>query len=67
LVGSVYYLMKENLNRFILTPFDWERTVSISDCGIGPKVKRLSKEEKALFIKAGREGLRRYLDDPNYQ
>ena len=67
LVGSVYYLMKENLNRFILTPFDWERTVSISDCGIGPKVKRLSKEEKALFIKAGREGLRRYLDNPNYQ
>ncbi len=67
LIGSVYYLMKENLNRFILTPFDWERTVSISDCGIGPKVKRLSKEEKSLFIKAGREGLRRYLDDPNYQ
>jgi len=67
LIGSVYYLMKENLNRFILTPFDWERTVSISDCGIGPKVKRLSKDEKALFIKAGREGLRRYLDDPNYQ
>lgn len=67
LVGSVYYIMKENLNRFILTPYDWKRTVSISDCNIGPKVKRLSPEEKALFIKAGREGLRRYLDEPGYQ
>lgn len=67
LVGSVYYIMKENLNRFILTPYDWKRTVSISDCNIGPKVKRLSPEEKALFIKAGREGLRRYLDEPGFQ
>jgi NTE family protein len=67
LVGSVYYIMKENLNRFILTPYDWKRTVSISDCNMGPKVKRLSPEEKALFIKAGREGLRRYLDEPGFQ
>jgi NTE family protein len=67
LVGSVYYIMKENLNRFILKPYDWKRTVSISDCNIGPKVKRLSPEEKALFIKAGREGLRRYLDEPGFQ
>jgi len=67
LVGSVYYIMKENLNRFILTPYDWKRTVSISDCGIGPKVKKLSKVQKQQFIDAGRTGLKRYLFEVGYQ
>jgi NTE family protein len=67
LVGSVYYIMKENLNRFILTEYDWKRTVSISDCGIGPKVKKLSKDQKQQFIEAGRKGLKRYLFEVGYQ
>jgi NTE family protein len=67
LVGAVYYIMKENLNRFILSEYDWKRTVSISDCGIGPKVKKLSKEQKQQFIDAGRTGLKRYLFEPGYQ
>jgi NTE family protein len=60
LVGSTYYIMKENLNRFMLTELDWERTVSISDAGIGPKVKKLSTEQKELFLYEGKRGVTRY-------
>lgn len=63
LVGSVYYIMKENLNRFMLTELDWERTISISDAGIGPKVKKLSKEQKELFLNEGKRGVRRYFEE----
>jgi len=57
LVGSVYYIMKENLNRQMLDSLDWARTISISDAGIGPKVKRLSSEQKELFLNEGRKGV----------
>jgi NTE family protein len=57
LVGSVYYIMKENLNRQMLDSLDWVRTISISDAGIGPKVKRLSSEQKELFLNEGRKGV----------
>lgn len=63
LVGSVYYIMKENLNRFMLTELDWERTISISDAGIGPKVKKLSPEQKELFLSEGKRGVRRYFEE----
>jgi hypothetical protein len=59
--------MKENLNRFMLTEYDWHRTVSISDCNIGPKVKKLSVAQKRLFIEAGRQGFKNYMDVPGFQ
>jgi 2-(1,2-epoxy-1,2-dihydrophenyl)acetyl-CoA isomerase len=58
-----YRYMKENLNRFMLTELDWERTISISDAGIGPKVKKLSQEQKELFLSEGKRGVRRYFDE----
>jgi NTE family protein len=67
LVGSVYYIMKENLNRFILKDFDWKRTVSISDCNIGPKVKKLTPAQKQSFIDAGRQGYKRYMYEAGFQ
>jgi NTE family protein len=54
--------MKENINRFMLTELDWERTISISDAGIGPKVKKLSKEQKELFLNEGKRGVKRYFE-----
>jgi NTE family protein len=56
-VGAFYYIIKETMNRQSLTPEDWNRTVSISDCNIGPKVKKLSDEEKQKLIAAGRKGV----------
>ncbi len=61
-VGAFYYIMKETMNRQSLREVDWQRTVSISDCGMSPKVKKLSVREKAMLIEAGRAGVRRYLD-----
>jgi NTE family protein len=58
---AFYYLIKESMNRFTLTEEDWDRTISISDCEIGPKVKKLSQEEKDILIKAGRDAVVEYL------
>jgi NTE family protein len=62
LMKSLYYITKENLNRAYLTPADWQRTISISDSRIGPKVKRLSEAEKQLLITAGRNGVKNYYE-----
>ncbi len=57
---AMYVLIIENLNRNQLEDFDWQRTISISDAGIGPKVKSLSKEQKADLIASGRQGVLDY-------
>lgn len=51
---ALYIMVIENLNRNTLKDFDWERTVSISDADIGPKVKSLSEEQKKNLIENGR-------------
>ncbi len=60
-VKAFYYLTKENLNRSQLTEADWQRTISISDSNIGPKVKKLSTAQKRSLIEAGRLGVKNYL------
>lgn len=60
-MGAFYYIIKETLNRQALTEEDWRRTVSISDCGMSPKVKRLSKKEKQMMIDAGRRAVKDYV------
>jgi NTE family protein len=61
-IGAFYYFMKETMNRQALREVDWQRTVSISDCNMNPKVKKLSDAEKSMLIEAGRTGVRNYLD-----
>jgi NTE family protein len=61
-MGAFYYIIKETLNRQTLTEEDWRRTVSISDCGMSPKVKRLSKKEKQMMIDAGRKAVKDYVN-----
>lgn len=52
-IGAFYNLVIEELNRNDLTQADWERTISISTCGVGPKVKKLSPLEISTLIEAG--------------
>jgi NTE family protein len=52
-VSSLYTFALENLNRSELSTMDWGRTVSISSGNIGPRVRRLSREEKNLLIRNG--------------
>ena len=50
---AFYVLTLENLNRNQLVEEDWQRTISVSSVGIGPKVKKLSTQEKQSLIKSG--------------
>lgn len=64
-IGAFYYIIKETMNRQSLREDDWSRTVSLSDCNMSPKVKKLSVQEKELLINSGREGVRNYFDRVN--
>lgn len=63
-IKALYYITKESLNRQPLTEMDWQRTVSISDADIGPKVKKLSEKQKEKLISAGRAGVKTYFNRP---
>ncbi|MGB0840317.1 MAG: hypothetical protein ACPGXL_09265, partial [Chitinophagales bacterium] len=56
-IVAFYNIILENLNRQLLTSFDWQRSISVSTAGIGPKVKALSDAEKNLLIESGKSGV----------
>jgi len=60
---AFYTVIKESMNRNMLIEEDWERTASISDCNIGPKVRKLKEEEKKVLIEAGRKAVKEKLDE----
>ena len=60
-VYAFYVLVLENLNRIPLLPADWERTISVSSVGIGPRIKRLSEEQKQALIQSGEQAARGFL------
>lgn len=51
--GAFYNIVIENLNRQTLTKEDWERTISISDGNVAPRVRRLSKEKVDVLVNNG--------------
>jgi len=59
---AFYTLVIENLNRQQLSKRDWQRTVSISDGNISPKLRRLSKEEINVLIENGKTAVKNYLN-----
>jgi NTE family protein len=50
---AFYNIVIENLNRQTLTKEDWQRTVSISDGNVAPRVRRLSRKELAVLMDNG--------------
>lgn len=62
-VGAFYNIIIENLNRCDLTEEDWKRTISISTCGIGPRVKKLKDSEINALIQSGYDSVKKYLAD----
>jgi NTE family protein len=53
--GRAFYTMvMENLNRQALSKEDWKRTISISDAGVRPGIRRLSKKEISALMDSGR-------------
>ncbi|HEV8506586.1 MAG TPA: hypothetical protein VGQ53_14345 [Chitinophagaceae bacterium] len=59
---AFYTIVIENLNRQQLSKKDWQRTVSISDRNISPKLRRLSKEEINILIENGKTAVKNYLN-----
>ncbi len=57
-LGAFYTIIMENLNRQRLTNEDWQRTVSISDGDVQPRIRKLSKEEVTMLIENGRKAVR---------
>lgn len=57
---AFYVLSLENLNRTQLTDEDWARTLSVSSAGIGPKIKKLSNDQKQSLIRSGEEHTSRF-------
>ena len=55
---AFYSIVIENLNRQNLTNIDWQRTISISDGNVEPRVRKLLKEEIDILIGNGRKAAR---------
>lgn len=64
--NAFYNYVIENLNRGLLTEEDWKRTVSISSGSIGPKIKKLSYDEKNLLINNGYEAMTHFVNAHSY-
>lgn len=57
---AFYTITIENLNRQNFNEKDWERTVSISDGNISPRIKKLPAKAIDLLIKNGGEATEQY-------
>jgi NTE family protein len=63
--GAFYNIVIESLNRQALTTEDWQRTVSISDGNVAPRVRKLSKEEVNALVHNGEQALKQYFSGKN--
>ena len=59
-MAAFYNIIVENLNRQQLTKEDWQRTVSISDGKVGPRIRRLPENEINILIENGKQSVRAY-------
>jgi NTE family protein len=55
---AFYSIVIENLNRQLLTDVDWQRTISISDGNVQPRVRKILKPEIDTLINNGRKAVR---------
>ena len=59
---AFYNMIIENLNRQPLTSDDWQRTVSISDGKITPRIRKLSTTEIDVLIRNGKEAVKNFFN-----
>jgi NTE family protein len=57
---AFYNMIIENLNRQQLTKEDWQRTISISDGHVGPRIRKLSAKEINILVDNGRQAMKTY-------
>jgi len=61
-MSAFYNIVIENLNRQQLTGEDWQRTVSVSDGKVRPRIRKLSSGEIDILINNGRAAVKSYMD-----
>jgi NTE family protein len=61
-MAAFYTMVMENLNRQPLTPADWQRTISIDDGNVSPRIRKLSQKEISILIDNGRNAMKSYLN-----
>lgn len=59
-LGAFYNIVLENINRQSLNEKDWERTVSINDGNISPRIKKLPVKNVQQLIENGNEATTKY-------
>lgn len=60
-LAAFYTIILENLNRQTLTSEDWQRTISIADGGITPRIRRLSARQVQTLTGNGRSATAAFL------
>ncbi len=60
-LSAFYNYALENLNRTSLTKEDWARTISVSSGEIGPKIRKLSVQEKNTLINNGYNAMKEFI------
>lgn len=61
-MGALYNLTIETLNRKAPMEDEQRRTIYISTAGINPKVRRITKAQKDVLYRSGKEAAERYLN-----
>jgi NTE family protein len=59
-INAFYTLGLESVNRGLLSNADWQRTISIGDAAIQPKVKRLNMAQKYNLMQSGSDAVLKY-------
>jgi NTE family protein len=65
--GAFYNIIIENLNRQTLTKEDWQRTISISDGNVAPRVRKLPPEEVNTLMNNGAVATKNYFGNKSLQ
>jgi NTE family protein len=58
---AFYSIILETVNRTPLTKEDWDRTISIDDADIDPRIKKLEKKQIAALVDNGMNATKIYL------
>lgn len=61
--AASFIFIAESLNRPFCTPGDWARTISVSSLDIGPKIKRMSEDQKSRLFESGRAATAAFLGE----
>ncbi len=59
-INALYIYVIENLNRPALSPVHWQNTISVSSGTVGPRIRKLSLEEKQTLFRNGQLAVRTF-------